>query len=504
MEFVLLPFPQLLFSAAIFLAAAVLLISNRLSRRYHPVVGTFLHQLIHSRRLYHYHTELSRRHKSFRIFMGPFNSIIYTSDPAVVEHVLRSSFHNYGKGERTHENMEDLLGDGIFAVDGSKWRHQRKVASYEFTTRSLREHSGAVFKKNAVKVAQVVSDAAGSQQAIEIQDLFIKASTDSIFEVVCGIELNCLQGSSEERSGFVKALDDANSQINRRFINPFWKIMRFLNTGMEKTLRQNIRVVDDYLYKVIHSKIAKMSNKTPGESNVDKDDILSRFMQEDPNKSVDHKYLRDITLNFVVAGKDSTAGALSWFLYLLCKHPSVQEKIAREVKQAVKTGEHATFQEFAENLTDAALENMQYLYAAINETLRLYPVIPLDPKVCFSDDTLPDGFSIRKGETITYQPYCMGRMKYIWGEDAEEFRPERWLDENGIVRPENPFKFSVFQAGPRICLGKEFAYRQMKILSAVLLRFFVFQLRNEKETVGYKMTMTLLVDPGIYVHVVRK
>uniref|UniRef100_A0A1D1ZAT5 Cytochrome P450 704C1 n=1 Tax=Anthurium amnicola TaxID=1678845 RepID=A0A1D1ZAT5_9ARAE len=147
---------------------------------------------------------------------------------------------------------------------------------------------------------------------------------------------------------------------------------------------------------------------------------------------------------------------------------------------------------------------MQYLHAALTETLRLYPAVPVDPKVCFSDDTLPDGFDIRAGEVIMFQPYPMGRMNYIWGEDAEIFRPERWLDEKGTFCPQSPFKFTAFQAGPRMCLGKDFAYRQMKIFAAVLLRFFIFKLRNEEDAIGYKMTVTLFMNPGLHLHVFRR
>ena len=68
-----------------------------------------------------------------------------------------------------------------------------------------------------------------------------------------------------------------------------------------------------------------------------------------------------------------------------------------------------------------------------------------DAKICFADYTLPDGYSVNKGDMVSYQPYAMGRMKFIWGDDAEVFRPERWLDENGIFQPESPFKFTAFQ-----------------------------------------------------------
>ncbi|XLU82434.1 hypothetical protein S245_005854 [Arachis hypogaea] len=100
---------------------------------------------------------------------------------------------------------------------------------------------------------------------------------------------------------------------------------------------------------------------------------------------------------------------------------------------------------------------------------------------------------------VSYQPYAMGRMKFIWGDDAEEFRPERWLDHNGIFQPDSPFRFTAFQAGPRICLGKEFAYRQMKIFSAVLLGCFRFELSDETKVVTYKTMINLHIDGGLEV-----
>lgn len=155
-------------------------------------------------------------------------------------------------------------------------------------------------------------------------------------------------------------------------------------------------------------------------------------------------------------------------------------------------------------MSEDALEKMQYLHAALTETLRLYPAVPVTGKLCFSDDTLPDGFSVNKGDMVCYQPYAMGRMKFIWGGDAEEYKPERWLDGDGFFRPENPFKFTAFQAGPRICLGKEFAYRQMKIFSAVLLRYFVFKLSDDKKTVNYRTMLNLHIDGGLPIHVFHR
>ena len=94
-------------------------------------------------------------------------------------------------------------------------------------------------------------------------------------------------------------------------------------------------------------------------------------------KGNDSKYLRDIILNFVIAGKDTTAATLSWFMYMLCKYPAVQEKAAEEVKEATNTKTISSYTEFASSVTDEALEKMNYLHAVITETLRLYPAVPV-------------------------------------------------------------------------------------------------------------------------------
>ncbi|RRT33575.1 hypothetical protein B296_00052257 [Ensete ventricosum] len=228
--------------------------------------------------------------------------------------------------------------------------------------------------------------------------------------------------------------------------------------------------------------------------------MLSRFLIEREKNPDDmsYKYLRDIILNFVIAGRDTTAGTLSWFFYMLCKHPKVQEKVAQEVRDATKIKGGVSIDEFVASLTEEALNGMQYLHASLTETLRLYPAVPLDFKHCFSDDTLPDGFDVKKGDLVNYQPYPMGRMQFLWGEDAEDFRPERWLNSDGVFVPESPFKFPAFQAGPRICLGKEFAYRQMKIFAATLLCFFKFKLWEETSTVRYRAMITLQIYGGLH------
>ncbi|KAJ1272336.1 hypothetical protein BS78_06G194000 [Paspalum vaginatum] len=470
-------------------------------RNYPPVAGTIFHQLLNFGRLVEYHTELSRRYRTFRM-LTPTCNYVYTVEPANVEYILKTNFGNYGKGVMTHGVLEDLLGDGIFNVDGAMWRHQRKVASHEFSTRVLRDYSSAVFRSTAAELAGIVMvrAAAAAGERLDIADLLMRSTLDSIFKVGFGVNLGSLSGgSSEEAAAFARAFDDASEQLLYRFFDLSWKAKRLLNISSEAAMKRSVRTINDFVYGVIEKKIERMGRDQ--QEFAKKEDILSRFLLErerDPG-CFDNKYLRDIILNFVIAGRDTTAGTLSWFLYVLCRNQHIQDRIEREVRAATTGGRDAGVQELVACLTDDAISKMQYLHAALTETLRLYPAVPIDVKYCFSDDTLPDGYAVKKGDMVNYQPYPMGRMKFLWGADAEEFRPERWLDDGGVFVPESPFKFTAFQAGPRICLGKEFAYRQMKIFAAVLLYFFRFEMWEAGATMGYRPMLTLKMDGPLYV-----
>ncbi|PRQ59927.1 putative abieta-7,13-dien-18-ol hydroxylase [Rosa chinensis] len=468
------------------------------NKRYPPVAGTIVHLFKYRFKLHDYFTELACNYKTYRISVL-FKYIVFTADPANVEYLLKTNFANYGKGEYVHSLISDVVGDGIFSVDGEKWRHQRKTSSSHFSTKILREFSSEIFKTNAVKLAGIIHEAATRDESIEMQDLFMKSTLDSIVKILLGFDLGTMSKTNNEESiRFSNAFDAGNAASLFRVGDIVWKIKRFLNIGTEAMLREHMKVVDQFIYKLINKKIERLHNpEDDDELPLKKKDFVSRLLE---TCETDPKYLRDIVLTFIAAGKDTTASALSWFFYMMCKHLDIQEKIAQEVREATGLNNSSSVDEVAANLTEEALNKMQYLHAALNETLRLYPTVPMNARICFSDDVWPDGYSIKKGQLVIFQPYSMGRMKFIWGDDAEEFRPERWLDENGNFQEESPFKFLAFNAGPRICMGKDYSFILMKIFAAALLNNYTFKLSDEKKVVKYKMMVTLHINKGLNVH----
>lgn len=98
--------------------------------------------------------------------------------------------------------------------------------------------------------------------------------------------------------------------------------------------------------------------------------------ENDP-ENMNNEYLRDVLLSLVIAGMETTANTLTWFFYLLCKHPMIHEKVAQEVKCATEADDYTSIDEFGDKLTKVALDKMHYLHASLSETLRLYPAVPL-------------------------------------------------------------------------------------------------------------------------------
>ena len=255
-----------------------------------------------------------------------------------------------------------------------------------------------------------------------------------------------------------------------------------------------LKVVDDYMNVVVATREKSSS-----------DDLISRFMKkrDGDGNTFSAAALQRIALNFVLAGRDTSSVALSWFFHLVMTHPDVEHNILREltaVLSASRGGDSRRWTEEAIDFDEA--EKLVYLKAAISETLRLYPSVPEDFKYALNDDVLPDGTVVPKGSTVTYSIYSVGRMKSVWGEDCMEFRPERWLsvqeDRVRFEPPKDGFRFVAFNAGPRTCLGKDLAYLQMKsVAAAVLLRYRLSPVPGHK--VEQKMSLTLFMKNGLRV-----
>uniref|UniRef100_A0A1J3H1D4 Cytochrome P450 94B3 n=1 Tax=Noccaea caerulescens TaxID=107243 RepID=A0A1J3H1D4_NOCCA len=415
-----------------------------------------------------------------------------TANPANVEYMLKTKFESFPKGERFISILEDFLGRGIFNSDGDMWWKQRKTASYEFSTRSLRDFvmTNVTVEINT-RLVPVLAAAATAGKSIDLQDILERFAFDNICKLAFNVDSACLGDDGATGVEFMRAFETAATIISQRFqsvISYSWKIKKKLNIGSERVLRESIVTVHKFADEIVRNRIDQGRKSD--------EDLLSRFIKIEEMNSPE--ILRDIVISFILAGRDTTSSALSWFFWLLSKHPQVEKKIIQELNSVrARTGKLV-----GEVYGFEDLKQMNYLHAAITESMRLYPPVPVDTVSCVEDSVLPDGTFVGETWGISYSAYAMGRMESVWGKDCEGFDPERWIDEtNGGFRGETPYKFPVFHAGPRMCLGKEMAYIQMKSIVAAVLESFVVEVPGKIERPEIFLSMTLRIRGGLFVRV---
>ncbi|OIT22949.1 PREDICTED: cytochrome P450 94C1-like [Nicotiana attenuata] len=409
---------------------------------------------------------------------------VITANPKNVEYMLKTKFENFPKGRQFATILGDLLGRGIFAVDGELWKLQRKMASLELGSVSIRSYAFDIVGDEIRNRLIPLLESNKNDAVLDLQDVFRRFSFDSICKFSFGMDPGCLKLSLPV-SDLQVAFDLASKLSAERAMTAsplVWKIKRALNIGSEKKLKEAIKMVDILAEEMIsHKRKNDFSSQN---------DLLSRFMRN----INDDKLLRDIVISFLLAGRDTVASALTTFFWLLSQHPEVKDEIRAESSRVMGETEKEKLASFEE------IRKMHYLTAALHESIRLFPPVQFDSKFCQEDDTLPDGTFVAKGTRVTYHPYAMGRMESIWGQDCLEFKPERWL-QNGVFKPQCPFKYPVFQGGLRVCLGKDLAIVEMKSVALALIRQFDFQVVAKEQTPRFMPGLTATVRGGLPVMV---
>lgn len=455
--------------------------------------------------------------------------IFATVSPDIVDHILIRKFTNYDKGPQWRTALHDLLGHGIFNADGSMWKMQRKVASHEFSVRSLRDFMFAVFHEHATAAAALVQAACrgGGGGVVDVQDLFARYTLDSIGQIGFGVKIGVLEdsaGASATAEQFSQAFDAATKLSSDRFVDPLWQLKRLLNVGSERRMREAISGVRSFSDRIIAERYASSAQDLASRS-----DLLSRYMRYispegkeamSPTKTSSEfnftpENLRDIVINFVLAGRDTTANLLTWSVFELAQHPEVVESLRQEAKHVRSCGSQLD----AEGLGFESFSRMPYLQATLTEVLRLHPSVPLDFKTVNEDDVLPDGTQVYAGERIMFVTWSMGRQPDLW-EEPDSFKPTRFLSreapegngeegspEDAMVSPKGTLRFRfppasrfpVFHAGPRTCLGKDSAYLGAGVVLSELLERFDFELETPRDEVGYDTGLTLWIHGGLNV-----
>jgi cytochrome P450 len=303
---------------------------------------------------------------TFMVF-GPWlldMNFLMTCDPATVNHCLNTHFEKYPKG-REFAEMFDILGDGLLVADSESWEYQRRVATSIFGACAFRSFTVSnITRKVGNVLLPYLDHMANHDSEVELEGVFMRLSLDVSYSMVFAADLDCLSVSSP-MPVFGRATKEAEEALLFRHIVPsrLWKLLRWLNVGTEKKLADAKMVINQFIYEEIAKRKAQGSNGSQA-------GLLSMYMKMTLDHSMSEhqktQFLRDTAVGLILAGKDLIAVTLTWFFFMMCKHPNVEAKILEELKglkSSMWPGDFSVFE-------CDALRSAIYLQAALLETLR--------------------------------------------------------------------------------------------------------------------------------------
>ncbi|KAK5987625.1 Cytochrome P450 52A12 [Cladobotryum mycophilum] len=339
--------------------------------------------------------------------------ILFTADQENIKAILAAQFQDFGKGPSMHERWRDFLGDGIFTTDGQQWHDSRQLIRPQFTRDRLGDlHCFESHLQTLLKTianggplegeGQVVDLKAANGKVLDISDLFFRYTLDITTEFLMGSDVKSL---STLKQDFAEAFNTVQHlQIIYGLMSKAHKLMP------KKEYYAGIKVMDNFMNRFIQLALRLSPEELALRTKSDKG---YTFLHGLASFTRDPKLIRDQIIAVLLAGRDTTASTLSWAIYELARHPEAVTRLRKEILETVGHDGLPTYEH---------LKNMPYLKAILNETLRLYPSIPMNVRVALKDTTLPRGggpdgtqpIGLLKGTLIFYSTLAMQRRKDIY------------------------------------------------------------------------------------------
>lgn len=288
-----------------------------------PLVGMMPWILTIQHRVHDIAAEYLNRVGGTFLVKGPWFAnmdMLFTVDPANIRYILSESFEKFHKGGE-FKQIFDVLGDGMVNSEAESWRDQRRHAQLLYNHHRFRQFLANTSKEKVKNgLFTIIDHVSGQDQVVDMQDVFQRLSFDITCIFVTGYDPMCLSVDFPEVP-FSKAMDDAEEVIFTRHVMPMsmWKLLRWLDMGSEKKKREAQEIIDQVLYSYISKKRKELSSKgykSKEDEDVGGADLLTLYLtEEDKSLELDcnDKFTRDIVLNHIIAGRDTTSSALGFF-----------------------------------------------------------------------------------------------------------------------------------------------------------------------------------------------
>nr|QNS29928.1 cytochrome P450 [Nothapodytes nimmoniana] len=410
------------------------------------------------------HQGLNSYGKNFFTWLGP-KPMVHITDPDMIREVL--SKNSIFQKPKPHP-LGKLLVYGLVNLDGEKWTKHRKILNPAFHLEKLKKMLPVFYlscREMLMKWEDLITDSAEGSYSFEL-DVWPHLQT-----LTSNVISRTAFGSSYEEGRRIFELQNEQAlyavQVFRSLYIPGW---RFLPTENNKRMKEINREVKASVRNIINKRVKEM--KESGEGN--KDDLLGLLLEQNSKEIEKHgdkksgmtieEVIEECKL-FYFAGQETTSVLLVWTMILLSKHQDWQARARHEV-----------FQVFGNNKVDYdALNHLKTVTMILYEVLRLYPPAIVVGRTIHEETKLGE-ITLPVGVQISLQILLMHHDEQVWGEDAKEFKPERFAQ--GVTKVSNggQVTFVPFGWGPRICIGQNFAMLEAKMAISMILQRFELQL----------------------------
>jgi len=376
-----------------------------------------------------------------RCRLGP-QIVHLLNHPDHVEQVLQKRSANYDKNTRSSESIRAVTGESLLTCNGDAWKQRRRMDQPAFHHRQI---IGFAEQMTAAAAAMIRSWRGRPQLDIssEMAHLTYSIVGQTLFSFNTG----------EDAARVEKAMRVILPHVFGRLGNllnwPHW-----LPTPANRRFRHSLAEVDEVVYRIIDQ---HRRSQAAGDPDIDLLAMLMRVRDSESGAALDDLQLRNETITFLLAGHETTANALTWTFYLISQHPEVEKRLHAELTD-VLGGRIPTL---------ADVPKLTYTKTVIQESMRLYPPIWIIERRVIKEDMI-GGYTLPAGSAVVISPYVLHRHPEFW-ERPEEFDPSRF-------ETQPPAAYIPFGAGPRSCIGSEFAMLEAQLITAMVMQSFRLEL----------------------------
>ncbi|KAL8799600.1 MAG: hypothetical protein Q9182_005776 [Xanthomendoza sp. 2 TL-2023] len=435
-------------------------------------------------------------------YLNVFNEerLLITGPKALAE-VLTIKSYDFIKPAQIRNGLGRLLGVGILLAEGEEHKVQRKNLMPAFAYRHVKDLYPVFWAKSSEMVKALTDIIASPGEdpssdvsklpAIEIGDWSSRSTLDIIGLAGMGHDFGAIKDPKTELNVTYRTIFQPSRQASilgllSLFI-PFW-LLRLIPISRNQEIPAAVKTIRKVCHQLIEGKKQTLDSKSRDSGK----DIISVALS---SGGFTEDKLVDQMMTFLAAGHETTATAILWAVYILCRHPHYQTRLREEIRSKLPSIEDPSAPIAAETL-----DRLPFLQAVCNEVLRLHPPVTLTLREAAKNTSIC-GQYVPKGTKIILAPSAVNGCKALWGADALEFNPERWLTPGNANSGGATSNYAVltFLHGPRSCIGQAFAKAEFAILMAGLVGRFEMELEDPEMEIKIQTGITARIKGGVKV-----